>query len=214
MNTLSSEYAKLYTTALLLALFTVFYNLAEGLLAVWFGFEDETLTLFGFGIDSFIEMLSGIGIMHMIWRIRNAPEVHPDNFERTALKITGSAFYLLVAGLIAGSILVVATNQKPQSTFWGIIISALSIAVMLLLMRAKQKVGRKLNSEAMLADANCTRVCIYMSVVLLAASGMYELTSLPYLDAAGSLGLAWFSFKEGRECFAKASSGRYDCCRN
>ncbi len=212
MNKLNSGYHKLYSTALLLALFTVFYNLAEGLLAVWFGFEDETLTLFGFGIDSFIEMLSGIGIMHMIWRIRNAPEVHPDNFERTALKITGWAFYLLVAGLIAGAVLVVATNQKPQSTFWGVIISVVSIVIMLLLMRAKQRVGRKLNSEAMLADANCTRVCIYMSVVLLTASGMYELTHLPYLDAAGSLGLAWFSFKEGKECFEKASSGRYDCC--
>lgn len=212
MNHLTPESKKLYTTALLLAVFTVAYNLVEGLLATWFGYEDETLTLFGFGVDSFIEMISGIGILHMVLRIRNSPATHPDNFERTALRITGTAFYLLVAGLVAGAILVVATNQKPVSTFWGVIISIVSIFVMLALIRAKRKVGHKLKSEAILADANCTQVCVYMSVVLLAASGLNELTRLPYLDAAGSLGLAWFSFKEGKECFEKAASERYCAC--
>lgn len=197
---------------MLLALFTITYNLAEGLLATWLGYEDETLTLFGFGVDSFIEMISGIGIMHMVLRIRNAPATHPDNFERTALRITGTAFYLLVAGLVAGAVLVIVTGQKPQSTFWGVIISVVSIVVMLVLIRAKRNVGRKLNSEAILADANCTQVCVYMSLVLLAASGLYELTRVPYFDAAGSLGLAWFSFKEGKECFEKAASQRYCAC--
>ncbi len=214
MNHITAENNKLYTLALLLAVFTIFYNLAEGLLATWFGYEDETLTLFGFGVDSFIEMISGIGILHMVLRIRSSPAIHPDNFERTALRITGTAFYLLVAGLVAGAILVIVTNQKPESTFWGVIISLLSIVVMLALIRAKRKVGVKLNSEAILADANCTKVCVYMSVVLLAASGLYELTRLPYLDAAGSLGLAWFSFKEGKECFEKAASARYCACEH
>jgi divalent metal cation (Fe/Co/Zn/Cd) transporter len=214
VNHITAENNKLYTLALLLAVFTIFYNLAEGLLATWFGYEDETLTLFGFGVDSFIEMISGIGILHMVLRIRSSPAIHPDNFERTALRITGTAFYLLVAGLVAGAILVIVTNQKPESTFWGVIISLLSIVVMLALIRAKRKVGVKLNSEAILADANCTKVCVYMSVVLLAASGLYELTRLPYLDAAGSLGLAWFSFKEGKECFEKAASARYCACEH
>jgi predicted Co/Zn/Cd cation transporter (cation efflux family) len=214
MNSVSNHTAKHYTTALLLAYFTIFYNLAEGVVATWFGLEDETLTLFGFGVDSFIEMLSGIGIMHMVLRIRHSPAIHPDNFERTALRITGTAFYLLVVGLIAGAIMVVITNQRPTSTLWGVIISTASIIVMVLLMRAKRKVGRALKSEAILADANCTQVCVYMSVVLLAASALYELTHLPYLDAAGSLGLAWFSFKEGKECFEKAASSRYDACRH
>lgn len=214
MNHITAESKKLYTAALLLALFTIFYNLAEGMLATWFGYEDETLTLFGFGVDSFIEMISGIGILHMVLRIRWSPATHPDNFERTALRITGTAFYLLVAGLVAGAVLVIVTNQKPESTFWGVIISVISIVVMLVLIRAKRQVGMRLNSEAILADANCTQVCVYMSLVLLAASGLYELTRLPYLDAAGSLGLAWFSFKEGKECFEKAASARYCACKH
>jgi hypothetical protein len=64
---------RLYQTALGLALFTILYNLAEGIIATWLGFEDESLALFGFGVDSFIEVISGLGIVHMITRIRQNP---------------------------------------------------------------------------------------------------------------------------------------------
>ncbi|MDL5050161.1 cation transporter [Oscillatoria amoena NRMC-F 0135] len=203
---------RLYRIALALAVFTILYNFAEGIVATWFGYEDETLTLFGFGVDSFIELISGVGIMNMVLRIRLNPTTQRSVFERTALRITGTAFYLLVAGLLAGAVVVIYTGQKPVTTFWGVIISSISILVMLGLIYGKRKVGNQLHSEAILADANCTLVCVYMSVILLAASGLYELTALPYIDAAGTLGLAWFSFKEGKECFEKASSDTYCEC--
>lgn len=200
---------KLYSIALALAVFTIIYNLAEGILATWLGYEDETLTLFGFGVDSFIEMISGIGIMHMVLRIRKHPTAKRDDFERTALRITGTAFYLLVSGLLIGAGIVIYTGQKPETTFWGLVISSVSILVMLGLIYGKRKVGNKLQSEAILADSNCTLVCVYMSLILLISSGLYELTNLPYIDAIGTLGLAWFSFKEGKECFEKAASDVY-----
>ncbi|MBX2970017.1 MAG: cation transporter [Cyclobacteriaceae bacterium] len=209
---LSEKEKKLYTLALGLAVFTILYNLVEGIISTWFGYEDETLTLFGFGVDSFIELISGVGIVHMILRIRYNPEVQRDSFERTALRITGTAFYLLVVGLLMGAGLVIYTGQKPETTFWGVIISSISILVMLGLIYGKRKAGRGLNSEAILADANCTLVCVYMSIILLISSGLYELTGLPYIDAAGTLGLAWFSYKEGKECFEKAASDKYCAC--
>jgi|APTNR8051073442_1049403.scaffolds.fasta_scaffold00001_142 divalent metal cation (Fe/Co/Zn/Cd) transporter len=203
---------KLYSIALALAVFTIVYNLAEGIIATWFGYEDETLTLFGFGVDSFIEMISGIGILHMVLRIQKDPSANRDNFERTALRVTGTAFYVLVAGLIISASIIFYTGQKPVTTFWGVIISSISILVMLALIYGKIKIGKQLNSEPILADANCTKVCIYMSIILLASSGLYELTHLPYIDAAGTLGLAWFSYKEGKECFEKAASDKYCSC--
>jgi divalent metal cation (Fe/Co/Zn/Cd) transporter len=203
---------KLYTIALWLAVFTILYNLAEGIIATWFGYEDETLTLFGFGVDSFIEMISGIGILHMVLRIQKDPSANRDNFERTALRVTGTAFYVLVVGLIISASIIFYTGQKPVTTFWGVVISLISILVMLALIYGKIKIGKQLNSEPILADANCTKVCIYMSVILLASSGLYELTHLPYIDAAGTLGLAWFSYKEGKECFEKAASDKYCSC--
>lgn len=207
--TISESEKKLYSIALALALFTIVYNLAEGIIATWFGYEDDTVTLFGFGVDSFIEMISGIGIAHMILRIRKDPTANRDTFERTSLRVTGTAFYLLVVGLILSSGFILYTGQKPETTFWGVVISLVSIVVMLALIYKKIKIGKQLNSEPILADANCTRVCIYMSVILLAASGLYELTRLPYIDAAGTLGLAWFSYQEGKECFEKAASNKY-----
>lgn len=203
---------KLYSIALALAVFTIVYNLAEGIVATWFGYEDETLTLFGFGVDSFIELISGIGIMHMVLRIRKDPTANRDEFERTSLHITGYAFYILVAGLILSSGMVLYTGQKPVTTFWGVVISLISILVMLVLIYGKIKIGKQLNSEPILADANCTKVCIYMSLILLISSGIYELTHLPYIDAAGTLGLAWFSYQEGRECFEKAASNKHCNC--
>jgi Predicted Co/Zn/Cd cation transporters len=195
---------KLFKTAYWLGVFTILYNLIEGIIATSFGFQDETLALFGFGVDSFIEMISGIGIVYMVMRIEKNPNSHRSDFERTALRITGWSFYLLVAGLTVSSLLSLYLGQKPITTLWGVLVSAVSIIVMLFLLNRKIKVGKQLQSEAILADASCTKVCIYMSCILLLASGIYELTNFGYADAIGTLGLAWFSYKEGKECFEKA----------
>ena len=152
---------KLYKTAFGLAVFTIVYNIAEGLISTYLGFEDESLALFGFGSDSFIEVISGLGIAHMIW---------------------------------------------------GVIISIISILVMWFLVLWKRNVGNQLNSAPILADANCTMVCVYMSIILLISSGMYELFGIPYIDSIGTLGLSYFAFKEGRECFEKAKSDKNCCC--
>jgi len=202
---------KYWQYALWLALFTVFYNLAEGLISVYFGAQDEALTLFGFGIDSFIEVTSGIGILAMILRIRANPDAPRSQFERTALRVTGTSFYLLAAGLALSAVYNLFIAHKPETTLAGVIISLASIAVMWALVWSKRKVGHALDSSPILADANCTMVCIYMSIVLLAASLVYQLTGFGFVDSLGALGLIYFSVTEGREAFEKAA-GMESCC--
>jgi len=202
---------KLYRKAYLLSLFTIFYNIAEGVVSMIFGYEDEALSLFGFGADSFIEVMSGIGIAVMILRIKSNPESLKSSFEIRALKITGTAFYLLSAGLLAGIVLNVITGHKPETTIWGVIISLVSIAVMMWLMNAKKRVGKILNSEPIVADASCTKICIYMSMVLLVSSLVYELTGFAYADVIGAAGLVYFSVSEGREAFEKAKGKECSC---
>jgi divalent metal cation (Fe/Co/Zn/Cd) transporter len=209
---LSGHEKKWYDLAFILGIFTIAYNLIEGIIATWFGFEDETLALFGFGVDSFIEMISGIGIVYMVMRIRQQPHSDRSGFEKTALKITGYSFYLLVVGLTLSSLLTIYLGRKPVTTFWGVIVSLISIVVMLFLIYGKIKTGKALTSDAILADANCTKVCIYMSCVLLASSAIYEFTGFAYADALGTLGLAWFSYEEGKECFEKAASNKHCDC--
>ncbi len=202
----------LYKIAFILAVFTIIYNIAEGLISTYLGFEDESLALFGFGSDSFIEVISGLGIAHMILRIQNNPNSNRDDFERTALRITGIAFYILVLGLVITSIYNIWTAHKPLTTFWGVVISIISILIMWILVFWKRKVGNQLNSAPILADANCTMVCVYMSIILLVSSGIYELFGIPYIDSIGTLGLSYFAFKEGKECFEKAKSDINCCC--
>jgi len=208
---MKDEQDKLFLRAFWLSIFTIGYNLIEGVVSMLLGYQDETLALFGFGVDSFIEVISGIGIAVMITRIRANPDSSKNAFEISALRVTGTAFYILSAGLLGGVVLSLATAHKPETTLWGVIISSISIAVMLWLMTAKKRTGQKLDSEPIVADANCTRVCLYMSVVLLASSLIYELTGFAYADVIGAAGLAWFSFTEGRESFEKAR-GKSCCC--
>ena len=204
---MKNDKISLYKYAVILAFITIFYNLAEGLISIYFGVQDETLSLLGFGIDSFVEVISGIGILHMLMQITNKGEER-DEFEKTALRITGTAFYILVAGLLATAVYNIYINHKPETTFWGIVISLISIITMSVLIFFKMKVGKSLNSRALIADANCTKTCLYLSIILLAASIGFELTGFGGIDSAGALLIAYYSFKEGKEAFEKARTGK------
>ncbi|HXW69599.1 MAG TPA: cation transporter [Dissulfurispiraceae bacterium] len=194
-----------------LSLITIFYNFIEGVISVIFGVEGGTVTLFGFGIDSFVEVLSGIGIWHMIRRMKENSAENHDKFEKMALQITGTAFYILTVGLIITSFVNLYKGYKPQSTLWGIVVGIVSILAMWALSHYKINVGERFNSQAMLADAACTKTCLYLSVILLIASVCYELTGIGMVDSLGAIGIAFFAFKEGREAFEKAE-GRECCC--
>jgi len=211
------ENKKLLRTALILSIVTILYNIAEGLFSVFFGASDDTLALLGFGFDSFVEVISGIGVLHMVIRMQQSKTDNYDKFERQALKITGTAFYLLTAGLIIGSILNLYTGVKPETTIAGIIISSISLSTMYFLMKYKLKIGHKLNSSAIIADANCTKTCFYLSFILLGSSLLYELFGIGWIDIIGSLGIAWFAFTEGREAFEKSKAEKMGCscgCHN
>ncbi len=126
----SQENRRLYALASTLALITIAYNVIEGIVSVFFGLEDGSMALFGFGVDSFVEVISGIGIWHMVRRIRNNGSENPDRFEQTALKITGAGFYILTIGLSITAAIDLYRGHKPDTTFWGIVVSVISIASM------------------------------------------------------------------------------------
>lgn len=206
-NTERQQWLKI---AFWLSMVTIFYNMLEGVISTYFGMEDETLALFGFGVDSFVEVISGIGIAHMVYRMQTNPDAQNDRFERQALRITGFSFYLLAFGITASSILTIVAGGQPETTRVGIIISVISIITMYALVHYKMKAGKKLNSSPIISDANCTKTCLYLSLLLLLSSGLYELFRIPYIDAIGAIGIAVFAVKEGKEAFDKAKGK--DCC--
>lgn len=202
---------RLLHTAFVLSIITILYNLMEGGVSTFYGFQDETLSLFGFGVDSFIEVVSATGIAHMIWRMKRSPVEHADRFEKQALRVTGISFYILTAGLAAGAVMNIYARARPETTIVGIIVSVVSIFTMYYLYRIKLKTGKALQSDPIISDANCTKTCFYLSFILLVSSTLYELIHIPYIDALGSMGIAWYAFREGREAFEKARKGSLVC---
>jgi divalent metal cation (Fe/Co/Zn/Cd) transporter len=198
--------AKLWQYAMLFAILTILFNIAEGLVSIWFGVSDDMMTLAGFGVDSFIETISATGVVVMIIRIKNNAFADRSRFEITALKLTGWCFYVLSVILTFGAVYNAIQGHKPDSTVAGVIISLISIASMLGLIYAKKKLGVALSCQPLIADANCNLVCVYMSIVLLIASGAFALFHLGWIDTVGTAGIIFFSAREGRESLERAKA--------
>ncbi len=147
----------------------------------------------------------------MVRQMKHNPDANPSPFEEKALRITGTAFFILAAGLIITAGINLFTGHRPETTFWGIVIALISIFTMWALIHFKVKVGRQLNSNAILEDANCTKACLYLSFILLLASVGFELTGIGGIDSIGAILIAILAFREGRESFEKARGESCHC---
>ena len=146
--------------------FTIAWNGLEGLVAVVAGAIAGSISLAGFGIDSFIQVTSGSALL---WRMSVDAEVQRRELnERRALKIVGLCFLLLAAYIAYESVLDLWSRRAPEHSIPGIVLACVSLVVMPLLSRAKRNVWRALGSAAMRADAKQTEFCAYLSTILLA----------------------------------------------
>ncbi|WP_243321997.1 cation transporter [Geothrix sp. SG200] len=178
--------------ALWLAGFTIAYNLLEGLVSMAFGWAGDSVALFGFGADSFIEVASALLVL---WKLLDHGNLER---ERKATLGIGRLFLFLAAGIAGGAVLQLTARAHPPTTVPGLVISALSLAFMVFLWRAKLRAAQALDSATVAADAACSRACIQLSVVLFAGSLLFLLApALWWVDAAAALGLAFLIGKEG-----------------
>jgi divalent metal cation (Fe/Co/Zn/Cd) transporter len=177
--------------------FTIVWNAIEGLVAVITGVIAGSISLVGFGIDSFIEVTSG---SVLLWRMSVDAEVQRRELnEKRALRIVGLCFLLLAAYIAYESVLDLWARRAPEHSIPGIILACVSLVVMPLLSRAKRKVGRALGSAAMHADAKQTEFCTYLSAILLAGLLLNALFGLWWADPAAALIMVPIIAKEGIE---------------
>jgi divalent metal cation (Fe/Co/Zn/Cd) transporter len=177
--------------------FAIGWNALEGLVAVVAGAIAGSISLVGFGIDSFIEVTSG---SVLLWRMSVDAEVHRRELnERRALRIVGGCFLLLAAYLAYESALDLWSRRAPEHSIPGIVLACVSLVVMPLLSRAKRKVGTALGSAAMHADAKQTEFCTYLSGILLAGLLLNALFGLWWTDPVAALIMVPIIAKEGIE---------------
>jgi len=146
--------------------FTIFWNILEGLLSVGAGIVAGSIALVGFGLDSFVEVISGSALL---LRMKADKDVEQrERAERISLRVVGFCFLALAAYVAIDSIHSLLNKSGPERSILGIAIGVASLFVMPLLARAKRNVGRAISSAAMIADSQQTQFCTYLSAILVA----------------------------------------------
>ncbi len=183
--------------ALLLAWLTVGYNLLEGGVSIAFGVAEESVALWGFGLDSLVEVGSALVVL---WRLRGDLQARATERERRATRVIGALFLLLAASVTAGSVHQLAAREHPDTTLPGLVIAALSLSFMVFLWRAKLRTARALDSATLRSDAACSLACIQLSAVLFLGSLLFlAVPALWWADAVAGLALAGLIAREGWE---------------
>ena len=175
--------------------FTVAWNSLEGVVAVIAGVLAGSISLVGFGIDSFIEVISGAALL---WRMFVDADVQRrERNERRALKIVGTCFLALAVYITYESGMDLWSKKAPEHSIPGIVLACVSLVVMPLLSRAKRKVGHALSSAAMHADAKQTEFCTYLSGILLVGLLLNALFGQWWADPVAGLVMVPIIAKEG-----------------
>jgi divalent metal cation (Fe/Co/Zn/Cd) transporter len=175
--------------------FTIGWNALEGLVAVIAGAIAGSVSLVGFGIDSFIEVTSG---SVLLWRMSVDADVHRrERNEQRSLQIVGVCFLCLAAYIAYESATDLWSKRAPQHSIPGILLACVSLVVMPLLSRAKRRVGHTLSSAAMDADAKQTEFCTYLSAILLAGLLLNAVFGLWWADPVAGLVMVPIVAKEG-----------------
>lgn len=179
--------------------FTIGYNSFEGLVAVLAGLFAGSIALVGFGFDSLIEVTSGAVL---VWRLyADVDETQRERVEGISLRIVGACFLLLAAYVSYDSLKSLIRHEAPHESLPGIILAALSLVIMPLLVRAKRKVARGINSGALMADSKQTELCTYLSAILLAGLLLNAWLGWWWADPVAALIMVPIIIKEGIEGF-------------
>jgi len=177
--------------------FTIAWNAVEGLVAVGAGLFAGSISVVGFGIDSFVEVTSGAVLL---WRMSVDANVRDrERNEKRALRIVGFCFLLLAVYIAFESGTDLWYKRAPEHSFPGIILACVSLVVMPLLSRSKRKVGHALNSAAMHADAKQTQFCTYLSAILLVGLMLNAAFGLWWADPIAALIMVPIIANEGIE---------------
>jgi divalent metal cation (Fe/Co/Zn/Cd) transporter len=178
-----------------LSYFTIAWNSLEGLIAVVAGAVAGSISLVGFGIDSFIEVISGTTLL---WRMTVDADVQRRvRNERLSLRIVGICFFFLAAYVAYESCSDLIAMKAPERSISGIILACISLVVMPILSRAKKKVAYGLGSAAMSADARQTDFCMYLSAILLCGLLINAILGWWWADPVAALIMVPIIAKEG-----------------
>ncbi|MEP6632381.1 MAG: cation transporter [Lapillicoccus sp.] len=181
--------------AQLLAGASVTYNVVEAVIAITAGLVAGSVALVGFGLDSIVEVSSGLFIL---WQFRHPL---PESRERAALRLMAFSFFGLAAYVTFESLRTLLTGHEPDPSTVGVILAAVSLIVMPFLSFAQRRTGRALGSSTVVADSTQTLLCTYLSAVLLLGLVLNATLGWSWADPLAGLVIAAVAVREGREAW-------------
>jgi divalent metal cation (Fe/Co/Zn/Cd) transporter len=187
---------------------TVGWNIVEGIVSVAFALAAGSIALLGFGIDSFVETASGLVL---IWRLhaekhaRDHAEV--ERLDRRARKLVGLSLFLLAGYVVIEAVRDLISQDRPEPTWAGIVITAISMVAMAWLARAKRRTAAALESRAMQADSFQTTACWWLSLITLVGIALNAAFGWWWADPVAALGMTYFLLAEGREAWRGEDCG-------
>jgi cation diffusion facilitator family transporter len=189
--------SRLHKKALWLSYFTVGYNILEGILSILAGSLAGSIALIGFGLDSFVESLSG---SVMIWRFRKSGKISEEEekkIEKKATRLIAYSFFVLGAYVLYESGKKLYLQEIPNPSLLGIIVAIASIIVMPILFYLKYQTGKAIGSRSLMADSKETLACVFLSVALLIGLVLNYLYGLWQADPIVGLVIVILLIKEG-----------------
>jgi divalent metal cation (Fe/Co/Zn/Cd) transporter len=189
--------------AVRLAWATIAWNVAEAGVAIAAGAAASSIALIGFGLDSSVEVMSAVVI---VWQFRGLAE----DRERRALRLIAVSFFALAAYVAVQAIIDLAQHSEPGSSVVGIGVASASLVVMPLLSRAKRRNGATMGSVTVVADSNQTKLCAYLSAILLGGLLLNATVGWWWADPVAALAIAALATNEGREAWRGEACD--DCC--
>jgi divalent metal cation (Fe/Co/Zn/Cd) transporter len=196
------EKARLGRRAQLLAAASVSYNVIEAIIAITAGLVAGSVALVGFGLDSVVEVSSGLIIL---WQFRHRM---PESRERMALRLMASSFFALAAYVAFESVRALVGGHEPDASAVGIGLAIASLLIMPGLSWAQRRTGKALGSNAVVADSTQTLLCTYLSAVLLVGLVLNATLGWSWADPIAGLVIAALAVKEGSEAWRGGG-----CCR-
>lgn len=205
----TAERSGLLVVAQRLAVFTIAWNVAEGVVAIAAAWVAHSQALTGFGLDSAVESISATVLL---WRLRveQRNPVRAEQVEHVATRVIGVSFLVLAAFIAYDAINALVNHSEPDTSIIGIAVTATSLIVMPILARRKQCVAIALASIAARADSNQTWACVWLSSVVLAGLVLHAGFGWWWADPVAALGVVVFLALEGRKALTTATLD--GCC--
>ncbi|MCX5340171.1 cation transporter [Streptomyces atratus] len=177
---------------------TITYNVIEAVVAITAGTIASSTALIGFGLDSVIEVSSAAAVA---WQFSAREHAVREAREKTTLRIIAVSFFTLAAYVTFDAVRALAGTGEADRSIPGIVLAALSLAIMPFLSAAQRRAGKELGSASAVADSKQTLLCTYLSAVLLVGLVVNAALGWAWADPIAALVIAAVAVKEGREAW-------------